>query len=674
MSDLIEPTVITTETPDKGPGFAELGVQESLARTLVSLGFTQPTAIQARVIPALLNGRDVLGQAQTGTGKTAAYGLPLLQRLNATSRAIQALVLVPTRELAMQVTAALLELSRDIGNPGILAVYGGNSMGQQLRVLQQGVRVLVATPGRLLDHLDRGSINLSAVQMVVLDEADEMLKMGFLDEVKTILDHAPPERQTALLSATLPGEVARIAEKYLRNPDRIKDLTQAKTVATVEQRYAVCNPQDRAEAVARMLEVEPFESALVFSRTKMGCDELTDALQRRGVPCEALHGDLAQAAREAVLRRLRDGRLRVVVATDVAARGLDVPTLDLVVTVELPGHLETYVHRIGRTGRAGRTGTSILVLGPRDERKLVELERFIGQRLKHQRVPTAAEVDAAKLDRFVSDVVARAEETELAAWHGVIERCVSKGATLPQLAAALCRMAAPRGLQPLPVTEIFHQPEPIDPLDKRGEKKPRASSSRIAMAQPASVAPLSPSPTTKPAPAKPAAVPSQVTAIARDWPIAPAQEPIPREPSAVQPASPAKPASRQDNSQQRSMHPSVTLVSLGVGRRNGVTPAMIVACLTREGNVPPKALGRIEIDENHSTVEMPADLGAALPDLLRGVQICGRYLNPRSAEETGRPQRSRLPPSNKPRPGQGNSPPMQRATPFPAGKGKPKKS
>ncbi len=631
----------TPDTP--ASAFAELGVNPQLCAALAALDITIPTEIQTRAIPEMLAGRDVLGRAQTGTGKTAAYGLPLLQMLDPNDRRVQALVLSPTRELAVQVTSALADLVKNTADPGILAIYGGDSMVRQFRALHAGVRVLAATPGRLIDHLNRGSVDLSGLKVIVLDEADEMLKMGFVDDVKQILSHAPAQRQTALFSATLSGEIRAIADSYQKSPVVIDVQSVARTASTVEQRYAVCNTDERAEAVARLLEVEPFESALVFARTRAGCDQLTDELQRRGVPCEALHGDLAQPAREMVLRRLREGRLKVVIATDVAARGLDVPSLDLVVTIELPGHLETYVHRIGRTGRAGRTGTSILVLGQRDERKLRGLERFIGQALKYQAIPTPAEVEWSRLERFVNEVRERATKVDLTPWRRLIERCVTDELPLETIAATLVQMAAPRSLTPETVmlgTEPNHpstegglplrpHPKAVAPRETRETKR----QDKREMAQPTRdhVSDMpQPRGDVAPRPERPARAEKAPRAERAPRDVAPHEipqdAPQPAMPRGLQPSDEPKGA----NAPKRKM----VMMSLGVGRRNGVTPAMLVACLQTQAKLPSRLLGTIDIMENFSRVEVPAEAAQHMAEVLRGVLVCGRYLNPRPASET----------------------------------------
>ena len=588
--------------------FADLGVRADLCACLVAQEIITPTPIQAAVIPVLLQGKDILGQAQTGTGKTAAYGLPLLQNIDPADPRIQGLVLAPTRELALQVCKALSAFLGVAPNTAVLAVYGGDSFSRQLHALQRGVQVVVATPGRLLDHLERRSIRLDGVRMVVLDEADEMLNMGFLEDVGKILTALPAQRQTALLSATLPSEIAKLADSHLREPQRIKIDAAVRAATTVSQRYTIVLPHLRAEAVARLLDVEPFEAALIFARTKATCDELTEALQHHGVACEALHGDLAQPAREAVVRRLRDGRLRVVVATDVAARGLDVPSLDLVVTIELPGEIGTYVHRIGRTGRAGRTGTSILVLGPRDERKLRTLERFVGQSLRFQPVPSPDEVAGAKQARFVEQIKGVAAEPETAGWQAIVDQCAASGLDLGTVAAALARMAAPAGV--VPVLPEKRVPQPARPaLDAPIERPVTAQvGADRHVGEPTSGAAVAP----------------------------PERESPGTEPKAAEPATKRKVKAPerafQDQPDRVTATPQWVVMSLGVGRRNNVTPAQLVQALTQTLNVSNRELGRIDLFDNYSTIEVRPDLARRMTLALRGVDVCGRFLNPRQAQ------------------------------------------
>ncbi|MEU8243516.1 DEAD/DEAH box helicase [Actinoplanes missouriensis] len=382
-------------------GFADLQLRPELLRALSDLGYEEPTPIQAEAIPPLLDGRDVLGQAATGTGKTAAFALPVLQRLaGVTSPTPAALVLVPTRELAMQVSQAFHRYARDLGTR-VVPIYGGQPIGRQLQALERGVDVVVATPGRALDHISRGTLDLSGVRTVVLDEADEMLDMGFAEDIEAILEETAEERQTVLFSATMPGRIDAIARRHLREPVRIqmgRAEPEPGEAPLVRQSAYVVARAHKPAALGRVLDVEAPTAAIVFCRTREEVDQLTETLNGRGQRAEALHGGMSQEHRDRVVNRLRDGRADLLVATDVAARGLDIDRLSHVVNYSLPAAPETYVHRIGRVGRAGREGTAITLVEPREHRMVKAVERTTGQRIHLQKVPTVADLRTRRLE------------------------------------------------------------------------------------------------------------------------------------------------------------------------------------------------------------------------------------------------------------------------------------
>jgi ATP-dependent RNA helicase DeaD len=383
-------------------GFADLQLRPELLRALTDLGYEEPTPIQGESIPPLLEGRDLLGQAATGTGKTAAFALPVLQRLaeGESSKGPSALILVPTRELAMQVSQAFHRYARDLGSR-VVPIYGGQPIGRQLQALERGVDVVVATPGRALDHISRGTLDLSTVRTVVLDEADEMLDMGFAEDIEAILEETPAERQTVLFSATMPGRIDAIARRHLRDPVRIqmgRAEPEPGAAPLVQQSAYVVARAHKPAALGRVLDVEAPTAAIVFCRTREEVDQLTETLNGRGQRAEALHGGMSQEHRDRVVNRLRDGRADLLVATDVAARGLDIDRLSHVVNYNLPAAPETYVHRIGRVGRAGREGTAITLAEPREHRMLKAVERTTGQRIALQKVPTVADLRARKLE------------------------------------------------------------------------------------------------------------------------------------------------------------------------------------------------------------------------------------------------------------------------------------
>jgi ATP-dependent RNA helicase DeaD len=411
---------------DDSPGFADLGLHPDLVAVLEGLGYEEPTPIQRAAIPPLLEGRDLLGQAATGTGKTAAFALPVVQRLG-DGRADggdppRALVLVPTRELAMQVSQAVHTYGRGHGTR-VLPIYGGQPIGRQLRELSRGVDVVVATPGRALDHLARGSLDLSAVEVVVLDEADEMLDMGFAEDIETVLEGVPDGVQRMLFSATMPARITGIADRHLRDPVRVEIAggpAAGEQPAIREVAYVVAR-HHKAQALARILDVEAPEAAIVFCRTRTDVDELAEVMTGRGYRAEALHGGLGQEQRDRVMGRLRNGLAELLVATDVAARGLDVDVLTHVVNHTVPSSPETYVHRIGRVGRAGREGVAITLVAPREHRALQEIERHTGRRMEIGQIPTVADLRARRLGAMEADVREAAADPSLDTFRPVVE-------------------------------------------------------------------------------------------------------------------------------------------------------------------------------------------------------------------------------------------------------------
>jgi ATP-dependent RNA helicase DeaD len=444
------------EQEEKDGTFADLGLIEPLLRVLTEVGYEAPTPIQAKTIPVLLAGRDLIGQAQTGTGKTAAFALPILQKLDLTRAEPQALVLAPTRELAIQVAEAFHTYAKHIGRVSVLPVYGGQPIDRQQQRLVRGVHVVVGTPGRILDHLRRGTLRLDSVRTAVLDEADEMLRMGFIEDVESILSQAPgDQRQTALFSATMPPEIRRVASHHLKNPVSIAIERHMLTVPAIEQRFLILAPQQKLDALSRILETEPAEAVLIFTRTKTSAAEVAEKLQARGYAAEAMHGDMNQVQRESVIRRLRSGQVEIVVATDVAARGLDVDRISHVVNYDIPNDVEAYVHRIGRTGRAGRSGIAVLFVSPRERRMMQDIERFTGQRLQAMKMPTHADVAARRMALFKESIRKTLAEGDLDLYLSLVEELVEEGLDVAEVAAAAARLA--RGDKPL---EVALEPEP----------------------------------------------------------------------------------------------------------------------------------------------------------------------------------------------------------------------
>ncbi len=406
---------------DENVTFAELSLAPAICRAIDEIGYESPTPIQAQSIPPLLAGRDLLGQAQTGTGKTAAFALPLLSRLDPARRVPQILVLTPTRELALQVAEAMQTYARHLPDFHVLPVYGGQNMGQQLRMLERGVQAVVGTPGRIQDHLNRGTLKLDALSCVVVDEADEMLRMGFIDDVEQILALTPPARQTALFSATMPKEVLLIARRHLKDPVEIRIKSRTSTVEAVTQRYWQVKGLHKLDALTRILEAEEIEAMLIFVNTKITSVELAEKLEARGFSSAPLNGDMTQVMREKTIERLKSGSLDIVVATDVAARGLDVKRISHVVNFDIPHDTESYVHRIGRTGRAGREGQAILFVAPREMRMLSSIEQATRQPIKAMSLPTRKQVTDRRVDRFKEQVAQAMESQDLEFFEELVD-------------------------------------------------------------------------------------------------------------------------------------------------------------------------------------------------------------------------------------------------------------
>ncbi len=447
------------------------GLRPELVRAVTELGYETPTPIQERAIPSLIAGRDVLGQAQTGTGKTAAFAIPMLEQMDFSQRRVQGLILAPTRELAMQSAEAIFQLGKHLGAK-VLAIYGGSSYTRQIKRLKEGVHIVVGTPGRVIDLIDKGALDLSDVRYLVLDEADEMLKMGFVDDVETILKRTPNERQTALFSATLSEPIRRLSGKYMHDPLLVAIEHKTLTVAQTEQRHYLVDDDSKLAAIARLLEVEDLTSALIFVRTKVGAAQLADALIARNFAVEALHGDMVQDARETVMRRFRNGYVNILVATDVAARGLDIEDMSHVINYDVPYDAEDYVHRIGRTGRAGKTGVAITLVTPRERRWLRTIESFTGQRIPRADLPTAAAVYARRDARFQAQLESVLAETDLGRDLTVVNALLEAGYDAAEVAAAAIRQAR-AGEANRPVEDIRAPKERTDRERERSSEQAR---------------------------------------------------------------------------------------------------------------------------------------------------------------------------------------------------------
>ncbi|WP_219909738.1 DEAD/DEAH box helicase [Pseudoduganella armeniaca] len=550
--------------------FTDLDLSAALIKALKEVGYEAPSPIQAATIPHLLANRDVLGQAQTGTGKTAAFALPILSRIDIRQSAPQALVLAPTRELAIQVAEAFQRYAAHMPGFHVLPIYGGQSYGPQLSALRRGVHVVVGTPGRVIDHLDKGSLDLSKLKTLVLDEADEMLRMGFIDDVERILQETPEDRQTALFSATMPAPIRRIANTYLNDPKEVTVAAKTGTAENIRQRYWLVSGMHKLDALTRILEAEPFDGMIIFSRTKLGTEELTERLQARGFSAAAINGDMQQAARERTIGQLKEGKIDILVATDVAARGLDVDRISHVVNYDVPYDSESYTHRIGRTGRAGRSGEAILFITPRERNLLKSIERATRQPIKQMELPTLQAVNDVRIARFKDQITATLAQGGLEQFQQLVEEYEQEhDVPATEIAAALAMMA--RGNTPLL-------------LDKKAEKGWHEDGVR-------------------PERAERSERPERERAPRAERPALPKKERIHREPE-----------------------PGMATYRIEVGYEDGVKPGNIVGAIANEGGVDSKHIGRIEIFEDYTVLDMPADLPAETLQLLTGVRVAGRML------------------------------------------------
>jgi ATP-dependent RNA helicase DeaD len=458
--------------------FAELGLNEAVVQALRDVGYESPTPIQAATIPVLLRGEDLLGQAQTGTGKTAAFALPLLSQLDLSQRDPQALVLVPTRELAIQVAEAFQKYATHLRGFHVLPIYGGQSYTPQLNALKRGTHVIVGTPGRVMDHLERGTLALDAIRFVVLDEADEMLAMGFVDAIDAILSRTPREKQVALFSATLPEQIRQISQRHLRAAREITIQSKTTTAANIHQRYWLVSGMHKLDALTRILEVESFDAMLVFVRTKQSTVELAERLIARGFAAAALNGDIQQAQRERTVAQLKAGAIDILVATDVAARGLDVDRIGHVVNFDVPHDTESYVHRIGRTGRAGRSGEAILFIAPRERNMLRAIERATRQPIEAMNLPTLDDVNQRRIARFKERIADALNSGASSSYRAVVEDFAREsGADIADVAAALASLA--QGRTPLLLSGKRAPDESVAPsYEHRTDRAPHSAPER----------------------------------------------------------------------------------------------------------------------------------------------------------------------------------------------------
>jgi ATP-dependent RNA helicase DeaD len=588
------------DTPATSP-FEALGLDAPLISALTALGYEEPTPIQREAIPPLLAGRDVLGQAATGTGKTAAFALPLLQRIGATqgnSRPeVRALVLVPTRELAMQVAEAVHRYGKQL-ETCVLPIYGGQSIQQQLRALRRGVDVIVATPGRALDHIRRGSLTLDRVQVVVLDEADEMLDMGFADDLEEILEALPEERQTALFSATIPGRISEIAERHLNNPVRVRiarETLAPGSAPRVRQLAYIVPRQHKVAALGRVLDMESPTSTIVFCRTRTEVDELSETLISRGYRAEALHGGLSQEQRDRVMQRFREGTTELLVATDVAARGLDIGHLSHVVNYDVPSAPDAYVHRIGRTGRAGREGVAITLAEPREHRLIRNIEQLTKQRITVEPLPTLVDLRTRRLELTRAALRETLVAGDLDGFRVVVET-LAEEFDVVDVATAAVKLAHETTTNGGEEVEIPAASVPRD----RDRERPRDKGSRRTRSRDE----------------------GERDARAERASRGDRAEREPRERK-------GRPAARGD----RRSDIDVTRLYIALGRRAGVRPADLVGAIANEAGIDARAVGSIEITDRFSIVEVPEEVAQDIIGALRSTTIRGRRVMVRRDRE-----------------------------------------
>ncbi|MDQ2722149.1 MAG: DEAD/DEAH box helicase [Actinomycetota bacterium] len=551
--------------------FADLGIDERVLHALTDVGYESPSPIQAATIPPLMQGRHVVGLAQTGTGKTAAFAVPILSRIDLSQKTPQALILAPTRELAIQVAEAVGKYARHLSGLHVLPIYGGQSYGIQLAGLRRGAHVVVGTPGRVIDHLNKGTLDLTELRFLVLDEADEMLAMGFQEDVETILADTPDDKQVALFSATMPAQIRRIAKRYLTDAAEITVKTKTVTAANTRQRFIQVAGQRKLDALTRVLEVEPFEAMIVFVRTKQATEELAERLRARGHSAAAINGDIVQAQRERTIGQLRKGDIDILVATDVAARGLDVERISHVVNYDIPHDTESYIHRIGRTGRYGRSGDALLFVTARERHLLRAIEKATRQPITEMALPSIDDVNSTRVARFGDTITASLDSAELPLFRRLIDDYEqAHDVSLNDIAAALAVLSQDG-------ESFLLKPEP--PAAKR-----------------------------------------------------------PKEHAA--PVRGDKPPRTGGKSRTSTGGPMATY-RIRVGRRHKISPGSIVGAIANEGGLTRADFGHIDIQADHSLVELPADLSAETFERLRRTRISGQLIGLTLDEGSGSARRTK---------------------------------
>lgn len=557
---------------DTLPTFSELGLSAPVLEALETIGYENPSPIQAEMIPYVIEGRDVLGQAQTGTGKTAAFALPILSKIDLKVKTPQVLVLAPTRELAIQVAEAFQKYAAKMKGFHVLPIYGGQDARGQIRQLDRGVHVVVGTPGRVMDLIRRKSLKLNALKTLVLDEADEMLRMGFIDDVEWVMEQIPEQRQIALFSATMPKQIHKITQRYLDNPKEITIKVKTTTASTITQRYWMVSGHHKLDALTRILEAEPFDAMIIFVRTKNATTELAEKLEARGYASAAINGDIAQNQREKTVDNLKRKKIDILIATDVAARGLDVPRISHVVNYDVPYDTEAYVHRIGRTGRAGRQGDAILFVAPREKRMLQQIERATKQKIEMLEMPSTEVINNKRIARFTQSITDNLASEGLEFYASILEKyTLEHNVPAIEVAAALAKMV--QGDEPLLLSN-----KPEAQKSQRSDRGERSDRGREKGSR--------------------------------------------RDREARGERSERRP--RRDSHEKEE---GMQTYRLEVGHDHGVKPGNIVGAIANEAGIDSKHMGRIQINDDYSTIDLPEGMPKDIFMDLKGVRVAGQKLN-----------------------------------------------
>ncbi len=559
---------MSIDTPE-APSFHTLALIEPVLKVLDDVGYETPSPIQAQVIPYMLEGRDVLGQAQTGTGKTAAFALPILSRIDLKQKDPQALVLAPTRELAIQVAEAFQRYAAHLKGFHVLPIYGGQDYSTQLRSLKRGAHVVVGTPGRVMDHMRRGTLVLDKLSVLVLDEADEMLRMGFIDDVEWVLEQSPADKQIALFSATMPSVIRKIAQKYLNKPEEVTIKVTTASAENIRQRFWLVSGTHKLDALTRILEVETFDGMIIFVRTKTATVELAEKLEARGYSAAAINGDMSQALRERSINHLKNGKLDILIATDVAARGLDVDRITHVVNYDIPYDTESYIHRIGRTGRAGRTGDAILFIAPRERKLLFNIEKATKKKVEEMGLPSTEVINNKRISRFKQNITDTLAAEELSFFSQLIEQYEQEhNVTALEIAAALAKLA--QGDTPLLMQNLPKRPK--DSRDDRDSRESRPSRSD-------------------------------------------------------RPERSERSQTERKTRRAGAANIEMETFRIEVGHAHGVKPGNIVGAIANETGIDGDHIARIKIEDDYSTVELPAGMPKELFNELKKVRVVGQALN-----------------------------------------------